>query len=212
MGLGRGGGRIATQLEEAVAQGGEGAVDAGFGGAGGDVEEATNLVMGEVLKTMQDEDLALFGGEGSEGVLHEIEFVGFGGLLVSRRGAVVGNVGKSGGVSGGGNAFAPIEVVGRNASGEVVDSGGEFAFVAVGVPVFEHTLEDDLNEVLGDLGFAGKSGEKAEEGAVVSFEQVTESRELAGSDGQHEVVVAGVVPRIRIRVGRAVRCRSEGNW
>jgi len=67
--------------------------------------------------------------------------------------------------------------------------GGEAAVVAVGVAVFEHPLEDGLREILGGGALAGEFHQKAEQRAVVAFEQLAERVELAVADGQHEGMV-----------------------
>jgi len=178
----------ALEGEEDVAKFLEGAVGADLGGADGAFEDGGDFGEGEFLKAGEEEDLAGVVVEAVEGEVEEGVVVAGGGV-VAGVGAVVGMIGEVLRVSGDGSGGGFAEVVGGAAAGEVIHPGGEAAVVAVGVPVFEHALEDDLRDVLGGGALAGEFDEKAEKGAVVAFEQDAEGVEFAVAHGEHEVVV-----------------------
>ena len=186
-------------------------MDADLGGAGGDVEQTGDLVVRQVLETVQDEDLALVVGEVLQGVLHDREVVSAGGLFVGGGRVVVGEAGKISRIGGRGMARAAAVVIGGDAATEVVEPGAELSLVAVGVAVFEDALEDDLDEIFGRIRVAGETSQKAKEGAMMPFEQVAKPRKLTGSHGEHQIVVTGIVHEVRCRSGCAGRRGSEGN-
>ena len=103
-------------------------------------------------------------------------------------------------------------MIGGNATGEVVNPSGELSFIPIGVTVFEDALENDLDEILGDIGFASEAGKEAKEGPVVAFEEVAEPGEFSGPHRQHQVVVAGFVHGVKGRGGGAGGrgCEREG--
>ena len=185
-------------------------MDADLGGAGGDVEQTGDLVVRQVLETVQDEDLALVVGEVLQGVLHDREVVSAGGLFVGGGRVVVGEAGKISRIGGRGMARAAAVVIGGDAATEVVEPGAEFSFVAVGVAVFEDALEDDLHEILGGVGGTNEPGKKAVERAVVTLKEVAEPGEFAGAHGKHQVMVADVVHGISLTRCNAIRRGDEG--
>jgi hypothetical protein len=83
-------------------------------------------------------------------------------------------------------------VVGGNLAGKMVDPGGELALVAVGVPVFQDAVENELHEILAGGALAGESHEETIERPVIALEQVAQPLDLAGAHGEHEFVIGGI--------------------
>jgi hypothetical protein len=164
------------------------AMSADFGGADGAFEDAGDLSEREFLETGQEEDLAVVAVEAGEGGVEQDVIVANGGV-VAGVGAFVGVLLEIGGISGVGRGVGFAEVIGGAATGEVIHPGTETAVVAVGVAVFEHPLEDGLCDVLGRRALTGEFHEKAEERAVVAFEEFPERVQFAIADGEHEGVV-----------------------
>ncbi len=171
-----------------LAEGAEGAVRADLGGADGAFEDAGDLGEGEFLETGEEEDLAVVAVELGEGGVQQGVVVACGGVVGGMR-RVVGVFVEVGRIGGVGSGPGPAEVIGGTSAGEVIHPGGEAPVVPVGMPVFEHPLENGLREVLGGGPLAGEFDEEAEQGAVVALEELPERVELAVPDGQHQGVV-----------------------
>ena len=142
-------------------------------GADGAVEQPGDLLVLEVLEAREDEDLALLERQAGEGLAESDQVLGRRGLL-GGRGSASGSrcqVGRVGGDRGGG---VLAEMVGGDLAGEVVDPGGEPALVAVGVPVFEDAVEDDLHEILADRRLVGQAHEETVEAPVMALEEFAE--------------------------------------
>jgi hypothetical protein len=166
----------------------EGAVGADFGGTDGAFEDARDLGEGEFLKTTEEEDFAITALEAGEGGVEK-------GVIVAGRSGFAGvrtvvgvmlKIHRIGGVRG---CVGFAEVVRCAATGEVIHPSGEAAFVAVGVAVFEHALEDDLGDVLGAGAIAGELHEETEKWTVMTFKEFSERVQLAAAHSEHEFVI-----------------------
>ncbi len=161
---------------------------ADFGGTDGAFEDAGDLGEGEFLETREQEHLASIAVEAVERGTEEGVVVAGGGAFAGV-GSLVGVVLEIGGIVGGGCGGGFAEVIGGAAAGELIHPGGEAAFVAVGVAVFQHALEDDLRDILGGGAVTGEFHEETEERALVALEEFAERVEFAGADGEHQRVV-----------------------
>lgn len=128
-------------------------------------------------------------------------------MLLGGRDVVIREGSKIGGMGGWGEC-GRCDGSGPRRRGE---PGGEFALVAVGVPVFEDALEDDLDDVFGGINGAGEPGEETEERTVVPLEKIAEAGELAGAYLEHQVVVAGIVHGFREHNCSVLGRGSEGD-
>ena len=66
---------------------------------------------------------------------------------------------------------------------------GEAAIVAIGVPIFQHPLENGLSDVLRGGSMSGELDEEPKERSVMPLEELTECVELAVAYGQHQGVI-----------------------
>ncbi len=160
-------------------------------GANGAVEEAGNFLVVEMLEAGEHEHLALFERQAGEGGAQQDEILGRGRLVGGRQvgGGVMMEIGRIGGRRRGG--VLP-EVIGGHFARDVVDPGGELALVAVGVPVFEDAVEDNLHEVLAHGRLVGQAHEETEERPVIALEQFAEPPDLSGAHGNHEFVIGEI--------------------
>ncbi len=168
----------------------ERAVGADFGGADGAFENAGDFGEREFLKTAEEEDFAIVAIEAGEGSVEEGVIVARGGGFTGV-GTVVGVVLEIDGIGGVRGGVGLAEVIRGAAAGEVIHPRGEAAFVAVGMAVFEHALEDDLRDILGSGAVAGKFHEEAEERAMMAFKEFAERVQLTAAHGEHEFVIGG---------------------
>ncbi len=133
------------------------------------------------------------------------------GIRISE-GAFIGVVVKVGRIGGSGRFVGFAEMIGGAASGEVIHPGGEVSLIPVGVPVFEHALEDDLGDVLRGRAITGVFSEEAKKRSVVFFEEFSERVEVALAHGEHQFMVRleGGLIQGRSAVGVS-RGQSSGN-
>ncbi len=185
------GGALLLEADVDIAEFAQCAMSADFGGADGAFEDAGDLGEGEFLEAGEKKDFAIVAVEAGEGGVEEGVVVAGGGM-VAGVGALVGVFLEIGGISGVGRGVGLAEVVSGAATGEVIHPGAETAVVAVGVAVFEHPLEDGLCDVLGRRALTGEFNEKAEERAVVAFEEFPERVQFAIADGEHQDVVGAL--------------------
>ena len=87
----------------------------------------------------------------------------------------------------GGRGFA--EMIRGAAAGEMIHPGGEAAVIAVGMPVLEHPLKNDLGNILGRGAVTDELGEKSEERSVVALEQFAQRIEFPVTDREHQFMV-----------------------
>ena len=80
-------------------------------------------------------------------------------------------------------------MISRATSREVIHPGGEIPLITVGVPVFQHALEDDLGDVLGGGPVAGIFREKPKQRPVMFFEKFSKRIDVAIAYGEHQFVV-----------------------
>ncbi len=189
MGLCSGGG-FAADFEIDFAQLLERAVHAHLHGADRGVEQAGDFLVFEILEAREDEHFAVVVRQAGERGAEEREVVGVGGARVGR-GVGVGMLVQVGRIGGGGRGGVFAEMIGGDLAGEMVDLGGEFALVAVGVAVFEDAIEDDLHEVFADGRLVGQAREETVERPVVALEKFAEPGDVTRAHGQHEFVVVG---------------------
>lgn len=173
----------------------ESAVGADFRGTDGAFENAGDFREGEFLETAEEEDFAVVTIKTGESGVEEGVIVA-GGSGFPGVGTVVGVVLEVGGIGGVRGGVGLAEMVGGAAAGEVIHPGGEAAFVAVGVSVFEHALEDDLRDILGGGAVAGELYEEAKERAMMAFKEFAERVQLAAAHGKHEFVIGSGSERV----------------
>jgi cephalosporin-C deacetylase len=193
-GPGTGSGRLRRLLlsdfEINLAQFLERAVGADLDGSDRAIEEAGDFLVFEMLQAGEHQDLALFQGQAGEGEAQMHHLLG-GGRLFGRRGFVIRLVMQVGRISGGGGGGVLAEVIGGHLARQVVDPRGEFTFVAVGVPVFENAVEDNLHQVLAGGRLVGQAHEKPVQAPVVALEEFTKLPDFSGTHGDHEFMVGG---------------------
>ena len=178
----------------------QGAVRADFGGADGAFEDAGNLGEREFLKAREQQHLAVVAIEAGEGGAEQRVVVARRRMVRGVR-CVVGVFLQIRGVGGVGRGVALAEMIRSTTAREVIHPGGEAAVVAVGVPVFQHTLKYRLRDILGRLALAGVFHEKPEERAVMTLEEFAQRIEFAAAHGEHQGMVGALFDR-RVHGGR----------
>ena len=87
----------------------------------------------------------------------------------------------------GGRGFA--EMIRGAAAGEMIHPGGEAAIVAVGMPVLEHPLKNDLGNILSRGAVTDELGKKSEERPVMALEQFAQRIQFPVADREHQFMV-----------------------
>ena len=87
----------------------------------------------------------------------------------------------------GGRGFA--EMIRSAAAGEMIHPGGEASIIAVGMPVLEHPLKNDLGNILRRGAVTDELGKKSEERPVVALEQFAQRIEFPVTDREHQFMV-----------------------
>ena len=119
-----------------------------LGRADGAFEDARDLGKREFLETAEQQDFAIIVVQPVECDVEQVVFVA-GRRPITCVGSVIGVVVQILRInwSGGRGRFA--EVIGGAAAGQMVHPCGETPVIAIGVPVLQHPLENDLGDVLG---------------------------------------------------------------
>ena len=182
----------------------EGAVGTDFDGTDGTIEQACDFFVVELLEAGEHEDLALGEGQLGEGGAEQGDVFGGGGLFRRRLGGV-GLVDEIRRIGGDGERGVFAEMIGSDGAREVKNPGGKLAFVAVGVPVFQDAVENNLDEIFADGRLVGETQKETVEPPLVALEEFTELPDIAGADGKHEVVIGR-----GCHVGEHTNCGGAG--
>ena len=179
---------FAAKLEVDIAQVLERAMNADLHGADGDIEQPGNVLVFEVLEPSEHEDFALGGIQCGQCGVQTLGVVGDH-RAVRRMRRLVRQGLQLIGVGIAGRGAVPAEMVSGDLAGEMINPGGEPAFVAVRVPVFENPVEHELDEVFARGAVIGVAHEETVERPMVPLEEFAEPVNLAGAHGDHKFVV-----------------------
>ena len=91
------------------------------------------------------------------------------------------------GRSGGGGRFA--KVIGGAAAGQMVHPRGETSVVTIGVAVLQHSLENDLGDVLGCRAVSDQFSEESKQRSMMAFEQFAQCVEFAVANRKHQFMI-----------------------
>ena len=75
------------------------------------------------------------------------------------------------------------------ATGQMVHPRGETPVVTIGVTVFQHSLENDLGDVLGHSAVTGEFRKESKERPMMPFEQFAERVEFAVANCEHQFMI-----------------------
>jgi hypothetical protein len=199
---------LTAELEKLITQRGKGAVGADLRRADTNVEQAGDLVVPEMLETVQGQDLPLVQRQLSECGPHQSKLIRARSLFVGADGRRVSHPVQVDRIGWRGQVGLASKMVSGDFACEVIEPGGELAFVAIGVAVLEDTVEYQLDEILRSGLIIRQTYEETEERVVMPLEQIAQSGEFAGSHGDHQGMVTRFVHgRINAR-----RSRSWRNW
>ena len=159
-----------------------------FGCSDGAFENGGDFGERVSFEATQEEDFAIILVEFVQRVIEQRVIIAGRGMGISE-GALIRVMVEIGGIGGGGGFVGFAEMIGGATSREVIHPGGEVAFIAVGVAVFEHALEDDLGDIFGGGAIASIFRQKAEERPVVLLKEFSERIKVALAHGEHEFVV-----------------------
>ena len=139
---------------------------------------------GQLSQPAEQQHLAISRLEPPEGDSEQRLIVAGGGFLVGA-GRIVRHLGEVGEIGRFRPSGGPAKVVRGAAPGEMVHPSRKAAGVAVGVPAFQHALENGLGDVLRGQSAPGQLNEKTEQGTVAPFAPDVEFAERAPRASSH---------------------------
>lgn len=159
-----------------------------LGGADRAFEDRRDLSERQFLEATQEQNLPCVAIQSVERAVKQGVIVTGHGTIAGVR-LIVGMMLQFAGVGRSRRDIRLAVMVGGTTAREVIHPGGEVAFVAIGVPVFQDALENDLSDVLGGVAIPRDLGQEAEERTVVAFEEFAKRVEFAIADGEHQFMV-----------------------